>query len=44
LSEENFKQTIDDFFRNKNTILLSQITAKPAFPTHRAMAHFASKT
>ena len=44
MSKENFKQTIDDFFRKKSTISLSQITAKLAFPTPRVLAQFASKT
>ena len=30
-SNENLKQTIDDFFKNKSIISLSQITATPVF-------------
>ena len=43
LSHENFKQTVDDFFTDKNVTPLSQITATPAFPTPHVLAQFASK-
>ena len=32
MSNENLKQTINDFFKNNNIIPLSQITTTPAFP------------
>jgi len=43
LSHENFKQTIDDFFLDKNITPLSQLKATPAFPTPHVLAQFASK-
>jgi ankyrin repeat protein len=43
LSRENFIQSIEDFFRHKNRTPLSQLTAKPAFPTPHVLAQFASK-
>jgi len=43
LSHENFKQTLDDFFKDKNLTPLSQLTATPAFPTPHVLAQFASK-
>jgi hypothetical protein len=44
LSHENFKQTIDHFFKDKSVTPLSQLTAKPAFPTPHVLAQFAYKT
>jgi hypothetical protein len=44
LSHEKFKQTIDDFFKDKNLTPLSQLTATPPFPTSHVLAQFASKT
>ena len=44
LSNENFTQTIDDFFKDKNLTPLSQLTATPAFPTPLVLAQFASKS
>ena len=43
LSDENFKQTIDDFFKDKDISPSSQLTATPAFPTPHVLAHFAYK-
>jgi hypothetical protein len=43
LSHENFKQTIDDFFLDKDITPLSQLTPTPAFPTPHVIAQFASK-
>jgi hypothetical protein len=43
LSNENFKQTIDDFLKDKNITPLSQLTTTPAFPTPYVLAHFANK-
>ena len=43
LSNENFKKSIDDFFRHKNITPLSQLTATPAFPTPHVLVQFASK-
>jgi ankyrin repeat protein len=43
LRHENFKQRINDFFKDKNITTLSQLTATPAFPTPYVMAQFASK-
>jgi hypothetical protein len=42
-SNGNFKQTIDDFFKDKDITALSQLTATPAFPTLQVLAQFASK-
>ena len=44
LSNQNFKQTIDFFFGNKEVTPLSQLTATPPFPTPHVLAQFASKT
>jgi len=44
LSNANFKQTIYDFFKDKNIKPLSQLTATPAFPTPHVLAQFAFKT
>jgi len=44
LSDENFKQTIDDFFKDKHITPLSQLTATPDFPTPYVLAQFASKS
>ena len=44
LSKENFKQSIDDFFKDKDITPLSQLTATPPFPTPHVLAQFASKT
>jgi ankyrin repeat protein len=44
LSNENFKQTISDFFKEKDMSHLSQLTATPAFPTPHVLAQFASKS
>ena len=43
LSNENFKKSIDDFFKYKNITPLSQLTETPAFPTPHVLAQFASK-
>jgi hypothetical protein len=43
LRQENFKQTIYDFFNNKDTTTLSQLTETPPFPTAHVPAQFASK-
>ena len=43
LSNEKFKQTIDDFFEDKDVTPLSQLTATPAFPTPHVLAQFAYK-
>jgi len=37
------KQTIDDFFKNKNIIPLSQITATPGFPKPYVLVQLNSK-
>ena len=44
LSKEDFKQSIDDFFKDKDITPLSQLTATPNFPTTHVLAQFASKT
>ena len=44
LSRENFKQSIDDFFKDKHITPLSQLTATPDFPTPYVLAQFASKS
>jgi hypothetical protein len=41
LSHENFKQTINDFYRHKHITPLSQLTAIPPFPTPHVLAQFA---
>ena len=43
LSCENFKEFIDDFFKDKNITPLSQLTATPPFPTPHVLAQFSSK-
>jgi len=43
LSNENFKKSIDDFFRHKDITPLSQLTATPPFPTPHVLAQFACK-
>jgi len=43
LRNANFKQTIDDFFKDKNITPLSQLTTTPPFPTPHVLAQFASK-
>jgi hypothetical protein len=43
LSNENFNEKIDDFFKDKNITPLSQLTATPPFPTPHVLAQFASK-
>ena len=44
LSRENFNQSIEDFYIDKNITSLSQLTATPPFPTPYVLAQFASKT
>ena len=44
LSKEDFKQSIDDFFKDKHITPLSQLTATSAFPKPHVLAQFASKT
>ena len=44
LSKKDFKQSMDDFFKDKNITPLSQLTATPPFPTPHILAQFASKT
>ena len=44
LSNTNFKQTIDDYFKEKIIFPLSQLTATRPFPTPHVLAQFASKT
>ena len=43
LRREQFKRTIEDFYKDKNVTPLSQLAATPAFPTPYVMAQFASK-
>ena len=43
LSSENFNQSIEEFYRDKDQSPLSQLTATPPFPTPHMLAHFASK-
>ena len=43
LSHVDFKQTIADFFQDKNITPLDQLTSTPAFPTPHVLAQFASK-
>jgi len=43
LSHENFKQSIDDFYKDKIITPLSQLTTTPLFPTPHVLAQFASK-
>jgi len=42
-SNEDFKQSIGDFFQETNITHLSQLTATPPFPTPHVLAQFASK-
>jgi len=44
LSNANFKQTIDGFFKDRNISPQSQLTAALPFPTPHVLAQFASKT
>jgi hypothetical protein len=44
LSKENFKETIGDFFKEKNISPLSQLKASPPFPTPHMLAQFAFKS
>ena len=44
LSCQNFKQSIDDFFKDKHITPLTQLTATPPFPTPHVLAQFAAKT
>jgi hypothetical protein len=43
LSKENFKQKIDDFFKDKIKVSLSQITATTDFPKTYMLIQFAFK-
>jgi len=43
LSHKEFKETIYDYFKDKNITPLSQLTATPPFPTPHVLAQFASK-
>ena len=43
LSNEDFNQTIYDFFKDQTLTPLSQLTATPPFPTPHMLAQFASK-
>jgi len=43
LSNKNFKESIDDFFRHKDITPLSQLTTTPPFPTPHVLAQFAYK-
>ena len=43
LSHENFKELIEDFYKDKNITPLSQLTTTPGFPTPYMLAQFASK-
>ena len=43
LSNENFKEIIDGFFKDKNLTPLSQLRTTPTFPTPHVLAQFASK-
>ena len=43
LSHENFKQLIEEFYKEKDITPLSQLTAVPPFPTPYTLAQFASK-
>jgi len=43
LSNETFKETIYDFFKDKNITPLSQLTSTPPFPTPHVLAQFAYK-
>jgi len=43
LRNENFNETIYNFFKDKSITPLSQLTTTPPFPTPHALAQFASK-
>jgi hypothetical protein len=43
IENKNFKQTIDDIFKNKNIIPFSQITEMPAFPKTYVLVTLAFK-
>ena len=43
LRKEDFKQLIDDFFKDKDITPLRQLTATPPFPTPQVLAQFSSK-
>jgi hypothetical protein len=43
LSNENIKQLIDDFYKDKTISPLSQLKAPPPFSTPHVLAQFASK-
>jgi hypothetical protein len=43
LSQENFKESVDNAFRNKDINLVAQLTTTPTFPTPYVLAQFASK-
>jgi len=43
LGREQFKKTIEDFYKYKNITSLSQLKATPPFPTPHLLAYFASK-
>jgi len=44
LSNTNIKQTIDNFYKDRNISPLSQLIARSPFPTPHVLAQFASKT
>jgi len=44
VSRENFNQSIEDFYKDRNLTALSQLTATPTFPTPNLLHQFASKT
>ena len=41
-SKEDFKQSIEDFFKDKDITHISQLTATPPFPTPHVLAQLAS--
>ena len=43
LHREQFKKTIENFYKDENVTYLSQLTTTPAFPTPHVLAQFASK-
>jgi len=43
LRNENFKESIDNFLKNKDLNPIDQLTTTPAFPTPYVLAQFASK-
>ena len=43
LSKESFKESIDNFLKNKDINPIDQLTTTPAFPTPYVLAQFASK-